>query len=48
MERRTICELVEEIRTILCKKVDVLNVNQLNNNIELIEEILKDGIKIYG
>lgn len=41
-------ELVEEIRTILCKKVDVLNVNQLNNNIELIEEILKDGIKIYG
>lgn len=40
--------LVEEIRTALNKKVDVLDMNQLNGNIELIEEILKDGIKIYG
>ena len=40
--------LVEEIRLKLNKKVDVLDINQLNNNIELTEEILKDGIKIYG
>lgn len=40
--------LVEEIRTALHKKVDVLDINQLKDNLELIEEILKDGIKIYG
>lgn len=40
--------LVEEIRTALHKKVDILDVNQLKDNIELTEEILKDGIKIYG
>lgn len=40
--------LVEEIRTALHKKVDVLDINQLKDNIELIQEILKDGIKIYG
>ena len=40
--------LVEEIRTALHKKVDVLDINQLKNNMELIQEILKDGIKIYG
>ena len=40
--------LVEEIRTALHKKVDVLDINQLKDNIELTEEIFKDGIKIYG
>ncbi len=40
--------LVEEIRTALHKKVDVLDMNQLRDNIELTEEIFKDGIKIYG
>ena len=40
--------LVEEIRTTLHKRVDVLDINQLKDNIELTEEILKDGIKIYG
>lgn len=40
--------LVEEIRTALHKKVDVLDMNQLKGNIELTEEIFKDGIKIYG
>ncbi len=40
--------LVEEIRTALHKKVDILDMNQLKDNIELTEEILKDGIKIYG
>lgn len=40
--------LVEELRVILGKKVDVLDMSQLKDNIELTEEILKDGIKIYG
>jgi len=40
--------LVEEIRTVLHKRVDVLDINQLKDNLELTEEILKDGIKIYG
>ncbi|MBQ8209330.1 MAG: nucleotidyltransferase domain-containing protein [Clostridia bacterium] len=40
--------LVEEIRSALHKKVDVLDVNQLRDNIDLMEEILKDGVKIYG
>ena len=40
--------LVEEIRTELHKKVDVLDMSQLKENIELTEEIFKDGIKIYG
>lgn len=40
--------LVEEIRVALCKKVDVLDIGQLKDNIELIEEIFEDGIKIYG
>lgn len=41
-------DLVESIREALQKKVDILNREQLNNNPELINEILKDGIKIYG
>lgn len=40
--------LVEELRETLRKKVDVLDLKQLENNIELLNEILKDGIKIYG
>ena len=40
--------LIEEIRIALHKKVDVLDMNQLKDNIELTEEIFKDGIKIYG
>ena len=40
--------LVEELRTVLHKKVDVLDINQLKENLELTEEILKDGVKIYG
>ena len=41
-------DLVETIREALQKKVDILNREQLNENPELINEILKDGIKIYG
>lgn len=40
--------LVEELRTVLHKKVDALDVNQLKDNFELLNEILKDGVKIYG
>lgn len=40
--------LVEEIRTALHKKVDILDLNQLKDNLELTKEILQDGIKIYG
>lgn len=41
-------ELVEELRETLHKKIDLLEVKQLKDNIELIDEILSDGIKIYG
>ncbi len=41
-------DLVELLREELKKNVDVLNLEQLNGNLELMNEILKDGIKIYG
>ena len=41
-------ELVETLREKLHKKVDLLDVNQLKNNYALVQEILRDGIKIYG
>lgn len=41
-------ELVEELRVVLRKKVDVLDINQLKDNLELTEEIFRDGRKIYG
>ncbi|MBQ2824927.1 MAG: nucleotidyltransferase domain-containing protein [Clostridia bacterium] len=41
-------ELVEELREALKKKVDLLDINQLKDNPDLIHEILKDGVKIYG
>ena len=40
--------LVEELRNTLHKRVDALDIRQLSNNPNLINEILKDGIKIYG
>lgn len=40
--------LTERLRNELHKNVDLLNVNQLINNESLLNEILKDGIKIYG
>jgi predicted nucleotidyltransferase len=40
--------MVEKLRNALHKKVDVLNVEQLKDNLDLTEEILKDGIRIYG
>jgi len=40
--------LTEKIRQKLHKKVDVLRSSELMNNIDLTNEILKVGIKIYG
>ena len=40
--------LVETLREQLGKKIDLLDVAQLKNNTTLVQEILKDGIKIYG
>ena len=40
--------LVESLREALRKKVDVLDQRQIENNFELANEILRDGIKIYG
>lgn len=40
-------DLVEELREKLKKNVDVLNQAQLKDNLPLVEEILKDGVKIY-
>ena len=41
-------ELIEMVRERLNKKVDILNQNQLKDNPDLVNDILKDGIKIYG
>jgi len=40
--------IVEELREQLKKKVEVITVSSLEGNVELLNEILKDGIKIYG
>ena len=39
--------IAERLRAVLCKKVDLIDLRQLNNNQELLDEILKDGIKVY-
>ena len=41
-------ELIEILREKLKKKIDLLDIAQLNNNFTLVQEILRDGIKIYG
>lgn len=41
-------ELIEKIRETLNKKIDALDINQIKDNFELVQEILRDGIKIYG
>ncbi len=40
--------MIEKLRTALHKKVDVLSLEQLRDNLELTDEILKDGIRIYS
>ena len=41
-------ELVEKLREGLHKKVDALDLKQVMKNEELLNEVLKEGIKIYG
>ncbi|HOH58865.1 MAG TPA: helix-turn-helix domain-containing protein [Bacilli bacterium] len=41
-------EIVERLREKLKKKIDLLDAKELEKNILLVEEILKDGVKIYG
>lgn len=41
-------ELIEVLREQLKKKIDLLDIAQLENNPSLVQEILRDGIKIYG
>ncbi len=40
--------IAERLREVLYKKVDLLDLRQLKNNEELLDEILKDGIRVYG
>ena len=40
--------LSESIRNVLHKKIDLIRFSNLKDNLELINEIMKDGIKIYG
>lgn len=40
--------LSESIREKLHKKVDLIRFSNLGDNLDLINEIMKDGIKIYG
>ena len=39
--------MVDRLRSVLHKKVDLLDVRQLINNHELLDDILNDGIKVY-
>lgn len=40
--------LSESIRNVLNKRIDLIRFSNLKNNLDLIKEIMKDGIKIYG
>ena len=41
-------EIAERLRETLRKKVDLIDVRQLVNNEKLLNEVLKEGIRIYG
>ena len=41
-------ELTEKLREALHKKIDLLDTQQLSGNAELLNEVLKDGIKIFS
>ena len=41
-------EMTERLRQGLHKKVDLLDLKQLVNNEELLREVLKGGVRIYG
>ncbi|MBQ7378704.1 MAG: nucleotidyltransferase domain-containing protein [Clostridia bacterium] len=39
--------IAERLRNQLHKKVDLLDLNQVSSNKQLLDEVLKDGVKIY-
>ena len=39
--------LAERLREALKKNVDLINIEQLCNNMELLNEVMKDGVRIY-
>ena len=39
--------IAERLRKKLRKKIDLIEVRQLSNNQQLLDDILKDGIKVY-
>ena len=39
--------LSESIRDVLHKRIDLIRFSTLNDNLELVKEIMKDGIRIY-
>ena len=41
-------ELAEKLREGLHKKIDLLDLKQLTGNAELLREVLKEGVRIYG
>ena len=40
--------IAERLREALQKKVDLLDLRQLTDNPDLLDEILKNGVKVYG
>lgn len=40
--------LIEDLRSTLNKRIDLLKINQIVNNEDLLREIMKTGVKIYG
>ena len=40
--------LIERLRQTLHKNIDLIRSSELNNNIDLVNEIMKGGIKIYS
>ena len=40
--------LAEAIRNVLHKKIDLVRFDSLKDNLDLVNEIMKDGVKIYG
>jgi predicted nucleotidyltransferase len=39
--------LAERLREALKKNIDLINVEQLSDNMDLLNEIMKEGIRIY-
>lgn len=40
--------LIDELKNILHKKIDLIRLIDANENIALLSEVMKDGIKVYG